>query len=247
MQTGRDDPDRFRCWRLVAVLTALAVGLALAFRLVPELDLTVSRLFHDPATGFSLAGSAAWDGVVQLNKLASFVFVTTALVLLAAAQLRGQTADILARRYWAVVLLLYLLGPGLLVNGLLKRVYGRARPVQIEAFGGDGPFTAAWQVSDYCHSGCSFVSAEVAVGTALAVGLGIGAFWFAGRPVARWFRALSLSALGLLLLTAVQRVGSGRHFLSDVIFAALLVAALGVALACLLRPRASDQPTGPAR
>ncbi len=79
-------------------------------------------------------------------------------------------------------------GPRRLVNGLLKRSFGRARPVQIRPFGGDGPFTQAWEVSDYCQSACSFVSAEVAEGNGAISGPDIGALWFAGAPAARIFR-----------------------------------------------------------
>jgi lipid A 4'-phosphatase len=218
---------------LVALAAAIAVG-ALVFTLWPGLDLGVSRLAYRPGAGFVLADRPVWDAVVLAGKVASILYVTAALVLLPASLLRR--ADPAVARYWGLVILLYLIGPGLMVNGALKRGFGRARPDQIELFGGDGPFTAAWQVSGYCRSACSFVSAEVAAGTALTIGLALGALWFAGRPAARLFRRLALAALALLVLTALQRIGSGRHFLSDVVFAALLVAALGAALACLLRP-----------
>lgn len=227
------------CWRTLGVLALLSASLVLLFQVWPELDLTISRLFYDPASGFLLAGDKTWDGVVLLNKLASFAFLGLAIIGLGIALLQRGKVGTLGLRYWMVVILIYALGPGLLVNGLLKRIYGRARPVQIEAFGGDGPFSAAWIVSDYCRSACSFVSAEVATGSALTIGLVIGAYWFAGRPIATVFRGTSLASVGLLAATAVQRVGSGRHFLSDVLFAAILVIALGTALACLLRQRAA--------
>lgn len=239
MQIGRDDTRPFGCGRALAVVAVLAAGFALAFGVSPELDLTVARLFHDPATGFTLAGHWAWDGVILANKAASYIFTVAALVLLPAALLRRGNVDIVALRYLVFVILLYLIGPGVLVNGILKRVYGRARPVQIAAFGGDGPFVGPWEVSEYCRSACSFVSAEVASGTALTVGLAIGALWFARRPVAPLFRVPALVSLALLLLTAVQRIGSGRHYLSDVIFSVLLVAALGIGLSCLLWPQSA--------
>ena len=226
------------CWRTQAVLSLLGVGSALLFMLWPELDLTVSWLFYDPASGFSLAGETIWDGTVLANKATSFAFVSMAIIGWVFALFQWSNADKVGLRYWMVIILIYALGPGVLVNGLLKRIYGRARPVQIEAFGGDGPFAAAWVISDYCRSACSFVSAEVAAGSALTIGLAIGARWFADRPISTVFRIASLASVGLLVLTAVQRVGSGRHFLSDVLFAAIPVMALGTALGCMLRPRA---------
>jgi lipid A 4'-phosphatase len=223
--------------RALAVLLVLTAVLALAFRFWPGLDLMASGLFHDPTEGFLLAGKGFWESVIVANKAASFAYLCVALVLLPFSLWLGRGGPQGTARYWGMVILLYLAGPGILVNGLLKRSFGRARPVNVEIFGGDGPFTAAWEVSDYCRAACSFVSAEVAAGTALTVGLALGTLWFAGRPVARLFSGLAVLSLGLLVLTAVERIGSGRHFLSDVVFAALSTAAISVGLACLLWPR----------
>lgn len=236
MPAASPEPGRTSCILALALLAVTAALCAALFVLYPTLDLTVAGLFHSPGTGFALSGRPFWDGVLHANKAASLVFLVAALVLLPVGLLRQNDDSLLWVRYWGLVVLIYLLGPGVLVNGILKRVFGRARPEQIELFGGDGSFTAAWVVSDYCRSACSFVSAEVAVATTLAVGLGLGAIWFHHRPVARLFRSLAVTSPILLLLTALQRLGSGRHFLSDLVFAALPVMALGIALACFLRP-----------
>ena len=227
-------PNLVRALVLLAVLGALSATL---FVLWPTFDLTVAALFYSPGTGFALSGRPFWEGVRIASGSASFVFVVLALVLLPAGLLRRNEDSHLWVRYWGLVLLTYLLGLGVMVNGILKRVFGRARPEQIKPFGGDGPFTAAWEISHYCRSACSFVSAEVAAAAALAVGLKIGAIWFRHRPVARLFRSLAVGACVLLFLIAVQRLGSGRHFLSDAVFAALMVMALGIGLACMLRQR----------
>lgn len=234
----------FRCgWALpgLAVLTAF---MTLVFHFWPGLDLTVSGFFYDPAAGFLLASQGFWDSVIVANKVASFAYLVAALVLLPVSLSLGRGESQFTARYWGMVILPYLAGPGVLVNGLLKRSFGRARPVSLEIFGGDGPFTAAWEVSDYCRAACSFVSAEVAAGTALTVGLALGTLWFAGRPVARLFSGLAVLSLGLLVMTAVERIGSGRHFLSDIEFPALPVTALGLGLACLIWRSADTSSAG---
>ncbi|WP_084450740.1 phosphatase PAP2 family protein [Gemmobacter nectariphilus] len=243
MPTAKDDTQG--CVRWLIGLAVLAAVLAVLFRVVPAVDLQLARLFYSPGAGFALAGAPVWDAVLMSNKLASGLFVAVALILLAIGIVRRNR---LWRQYWGLVIALYLLGPGLIVNGTLKPLIGRARPLQIAEFGGDGPFTAAWQLSGYCRVGCSFVSAETSVATALVLLLIVGIGWFAGRPAARWFRILLWPALALLGLTAIQRLGSGFHFLSDVIFAALIVVMLGTALACWMRPRARNADTqGPTR
>lgn len=243
MPPGRTELASVACGRALAVVLALIVVFTLLFRLWPGLDLTVARLFHDPATGMILAGQPVWQGVLMLEKLAAGGFAVAALGLLPLSLWRRGGRDVLAARFWGLVILLYGLGLGVLVNGLMKRGFGRPRPAQIEAFGGDAPFIPAWQVSDYCHSACSFVSAEVGAAAILSFGLMLGALWFAARPGARLWRGLSWLSFVLLVLTAIERIGSGRHFLSDVIFAALLIVALGLGLACLLRPRADAFPS----
>jgi lipid A 4'-phosphatase len=245
MQNPKAEAFPWSLGRALAALLVLTAVLALIFRLWPGLDLLASGLFHDPAAGFLLKGRGFWDGVIVANKAASFAFLGVAVVLLPVSLWLGRGEPQFAARYWALVILLYLAGPGVLVNGLLKRSFGRARPVSIVLFGGDGPFTAAWQVSDYCRAACSFVSAEVAAGTALSVGLALGAVWFSGRRIARLFGGFSLLSLGLLVLTAVERIGSGRHFLSDVVFAALPVAAIGLGLAWLMWPRPAASAIAP--
>ena len=109
---------------LVALAAAIAVG-ALVFTLWPGLDLGVSRLAYRPGAGFVLADRPVWDAVVLAGKVASILYVTAALVLLPASLLRR--ADPAVARYWGLVILLYLIGPGLMVNGALKRGFGRAR------------------------------------------------------------------------------------------------------------------------
>ena len=54
------------------------------------------------------------------------------------------------------------LGPGLLVNVLLKDHWGRPRPVDVTQFGGDQHFVAWWDPRGECPNNCSFVSGDVA-------------------------------------------------------------------------------------
>ncbi|QLQ19882.1 MAG: phosphatase PAP2 family protein [Exiguobacterium profundum] len=59
------------------------------------------------------------------------------------------------------VLAVYALGTGVLVHGLLKAYWGRARPAQVTEFGGIAAFTPPWLISQECTRNCSFVSGEV--------------------------------------------------------------------------------------
>ena len=105
------------------------------------------------------------------------------------------------------------LGPGLLVNVVLKEHWGRPRPIDVTQFGGSQHFVAWWDPRGECPGNCSFVSGDVS-----------GAFWTmapAALAPPQW-RALAYgAALALGAGMAAIRVMAGGHFLSDVIFAGL--------------------------
>jgi lipid A 4'-phosphatase len=103
--------------------------------------------------------------------------------------------------------LVLILGVGLVVNVIFKDSFGRARPRDIEEFGGSKQFTPAFFLSDQCDTNCSFSSGEGAAGFfSLALALALSRR-----------RAALLVALGLGGLVSFLRVASGAHFFSDIV------------------------------
>jgi membrane-associated phospholipid phosphatase len=196
--------------------TLLAAGAFVAF---PGIDLAVSGWFGDLALGFPLAGSVA------IGALRSLLLAATGGVLLAAftAALLGA----FSRAWRPFVLSAFALGPGLLVNGVIKRMSGRVRPINVEAFGGPLPFQPAFDFSGPCGSGCSFVSAETA-----AVGVAMMCLVLVAAPRLgpRSRRAVTVLAVLSVLVVAAIRVSFGAHFLSDVLGSIVLMSALVPAL-----------------
>lgn len=209
-------------WRFPLLLITLAV----IFLVFPEIDLAVSRLFYVPGRGFPWS-EAAWVKAIYavapwlLNGLA----VASALALLLSLWPRY--------RHWlrpAAYVMAVVLGVQLIGGELLKDEWGRARPHQIREFGGSATFTPAWLLSDQCQRNCSFVSGHAS-----------GAFaWMALAWVFPRRRRLWL-ALGLAWgsMVSLVRLMQGGHFLSDVVFAGLLVYLIADLLARLIlhRPR----------
>jgi lipid A 4'-phosphatase len=135
----------------------------------------------------------------------------------------------LPRRIWVFVLVLYTLGPGLLVDVVLKPAWGRARPANVLEFGGTLDFTPPTQIADECARNCSFVSGEVSGAVALAVALMLILTHLRDRMTGMVYRITVVLVMAVPVLIALQRIAAGRHFLSDAIFAALftlLVAAI---------------------
>jgi len=136
-----------------------------------------------------------------------------------ASSLFLEVKGLASRNAFLFVALSYAVGPGLFVNGVLKEFSGRARPSQIEQFGGHALFTPAFVFTDQCAHNCSFTAGDPSIGFALIV----FALLF---PRLR----LPLTILSLLVgfgLGAI-RIMQGGHFLSDVFSTAF------VTIACVM-------------
>lgn len=190
----------------------LFVAVADLWLLFPQTDLAVSRLFAAPDGGFPARGMP-WEQLVygSIDK----VLVVLGLALLAAwgiARWRRIRNPRVGGRQLLFLLLLLALVPGLLVNQVFKEHWGRARPVQLETFGGNRSFTPAFVRSD--QGGGSFPSGHVAAAAwvvAVAITLyGVKSLW-------------TLLAWLYLLAMALARIAAGGHFISDAVTAALLV------------------------
>jgi hypothetical protein len=123
-------------------------GVGLIFTLLPQLDLAASSLFYTPGVGFAARGT--WfERLVHQSTYWFLVLGTPALVGLWLAHRRGWLRGFgIGGRDLAFLLLVLVLGPGLLVNGILKEHWGRVRPLNCQEFGGTGVFTPAFVPSD---------------------------------------------------------------------------------------------------
>ena len=100
----------------------------------------------------------------------------------------------------------------LVVNVVLKNMWGRARPNDVSYFNGFQDFTPWYKISDACSSNCSFVSGDSSVGFFLIV------FYFITKKNAYLYLGLILgSLLGFI------RIAAGGHFFSDIIFSQIVV------------------------
>jgi len=228
----------------IAVLAAALAVLAVW----PRTDIAVSALFFDPVKGFALNGHPVAEAVRRTIWNLSIVLLAAALVGLVAALLRRRPVAGLPARVWGFIVGLYAIGPGLLVETLFKGHWGRARPSELVEFGGTAGFTPFWQPADQCSRNCSFVAGEAAGAMALAIALAVVLAWAAARLPRPARIAARAVIVALPLLAAVQRLGAGRHFLSDILAAWLVIGLVAVVLAGFLRPlpgpvdKATDSP-----
>ena len=130
---------------------------------------------------------------------------------------KPRPGGVLTGRRFLFLALSFALGPGLVVNGVLKEVSHRPRPAQIVEFGGTSAFRPWYAVDGACAHNCSFASGEVA-----------GATWLfapASLLPPPW-RAPALALASLVTVAvATLRMAFGGHFASDAAAAVLVTLA----------------------
>jgi lipid A 4'-phosphatase len=202
--------------KAAGVYGALWMLIAALFLLMPGIDLATSHLFYDGAQGFFLAGWLPLRAVE--GSVPWIVRLMIALAVIAAGwlALAGRPLWRLDRKTLIFLVAAIALGPGLIANTVLKDHWGRARPAQITEFGGARQYTAAPLPAAQCERNCAFVSGHAALGFSL-VSFAL-LLPFGGRR-----KVAIAAALGFGALVGLVRIAAGRHFLSDVVYAGLIV------------------------
>ena len=194
------------------------VALLLPFMVFPGIDLTVSGWFYQPGAGFYLKELPFFQFILKGMPAIVIGAAAYVLVLGVAGAALGQEFLGISKRVAAFIVLSLALGPGVVVNVILKDHWGRARPSQIAEFGGSAHFTPPLMMADQCSSNCSFSSGHGALG-----------FWviaFALLAPPRWRPLAIAAALAFGVMVGYVRIAQGGHFLSDVVVSALVVVSL---------------------
>lgn len=189
-------------------IVAGSVAVALVPTLWTIVDLQAAGLFIGSAASLHAVG---WWWVKLINDYVPAAFRTVILIALV-----GWLVTTLGKRgkAWrlplAFVVLAGTLGPGILVNSGFKDNWQRARPYQVEPFGGTQQFTRAAVMTDQCNNNCSFVSGHVACGFFLASLMLVDR-----RRRVAW----GVSGVAAAWVIGFARMADGAHWLSDVLWA----------------------------
>lgn len=193
----------------IIAAAGFVAALSVLFLVVPEFDLVASQAFYPPGRGFFLGGDRA---LIAFRYSADWLVALAVVLLLASVAVklaRPDRASPIAPNLVLFLLSSLILGPGLLVNVILKDHWGRPRPSMIAAFGGSSPYVPVWEITSFCSRNCSFVAGEPSA-----------AVWLIGAALVlprRWRLPGAIVAGVYAVLIGVNRIAFGGHFLSDVL------------------------------
>ena len=216
---------RYRNWRWplgpVRTMLMITVALSALFLLFPGLDVWFSGLFYDPDAGFPAARVPALRWLRQLADAIIWAAAIAVILSVLVKLMLPDTRSLIKPRAALFLGSTLIVGPGLLVNGLLKANWGRPRPIAVEEFGGYLPFVEVWRISGLCDGNCSLVSGEASSAIwLLALALVV--------PIA-WRNRVAAATLILAAVFSINRVAFGAHLISDVVLSwalTLLVVAI---------------------
>jgi len=198
----------------LAVLIGIAVATIALFN-GTDLDLVAARAYYRPESDepWPLARGTFWALLYH-----SAPWVTGSLALAGAALLVAGVRHP-SRQRWRVhggfILLAVILGPGLVINGVLKDHWGRPRPRQLAEFGGLFEYQPPLIKAD--TPGRSFPCGHCSVGYLYGLG-----WWLWRRSHPRRARFSLAAGITIGTLLGLGRMAAGGHFLSDAIWSALI-------------------------
>lgn len=206
---------------IIELITALflAALTTLIFWLT-DWDLQLASLFYhpeNPADPWPLQHAPILKALFDY----AFPFTVTAGVLALLVFLFSHLHDRAHRyRYQALyVLLVIALGPGLVVNLIVKDHWGRPRPVHVQEFGGTFTYVPPAKIGHTTDK--SFVCGHCSVGYAF-----FAVYFLAQNHKAVYF----CMTLALAWLMGFTRMTAGGHFVSDILWSGYLVFLVAYAL-----------------
>ena len=191
----------------------------LLFFLFPNLDIHFSKLFFYEEKFIS-------EKYIFVKNLRSFlkdlmVFISVFSLLLIVAGILLKKKVFFFKRRTKLILLGFIVGPvigcGLIANFYFKDNWGRARPINIQEFGGDKIYAKPFTISDQCKKNCSWIGGEASA-----------AFSFITGTIILKNPIYLIINLIFGIVVSLCRIAMGGHFLSDNIFAMIFMIYLAI-------------------
>ncbi len=203
---------------IISLITLSFIGWIL------ELDQNIASAVYSPDKGWEGAFETFWRWLYVVAPWPAIAMGVGALAVLIVGFLVRDLA--VYRKEMVFLLLLLLLGPGLLVNIVLKDNVGRPRPHETIQFGGEHEYFHFWQGGTSKGRNNSFPSGHASIAFAV-----MGPWFLLRSRHGRAAKIFLASGISWGLLVGTARIFQGGHFISDVIWAGGLVYLVGGGLA----------------
>lgn len=176
-----------------------------------NIDLQVSGFFYNAQINqWPLADKNPWEFIDKWCVYPGILLGISALILSSFGLICRQ------RNRWTqgafLIAMVFLLGPGLLVNGTMKPAFSRPRPREVVQMGGEQTYEPVFGFGEKTNFNASFPSGHASIGFFLIA----PAFLF--RRKHRTRQVLLFSGLLFGCIMSLSRIVQGGHYLSDVLW-----------------------------
>ena len=205
--------NKTKTWDFVIPISLLATATLLFSKF--DWDMELQRLFYEGDTGWFLKNTQPWKFLYHNSNIPALLISVSSLILLGISFFKTSITKY--RKILIFLTFVMAIGPGLIVNTILKDNWGRPRPRNIEEFGGNYKYEKPLTI-DPASKGKSFPCGHASMGFYLMT------FFFIFRKK-RKLLAYSFLLLGIVsgCLIGMARIVQGGHFASDVVWAGGIV------------------------
>ena len=193
-----------------------------------DLDLAISRLVYFPERQFDQGETNLWRLLYLHGHIPATVIGIAGLLVFLVGFFSRRIS--LYRKISLFLVMFLIVGPGLVVNELLKEHWGRPRPLQVIDFDGKQQFLPVWH-KGVAGEGASFPSGHAAIGFYLCAPFFF--LWADGKR--RWALLILILGMSYGLLMGIGRIVQGAHFASDVLWSAGFIYLTGILFYYLFR------------
>jgi len=195
----------------IVILALILISIAINYF---DLDRGLQSKFYSQDSGWFLKNAQPWKFFYHYGNIPALIIAIGALLILALSSYRSKLN--LYSKKALYLLLVIVVGPGLLINSVLKDNWGRPRPRNITEFDGKHQFEQVLTI-DPESSGKSFPCGHA------SMGFYFFSLYFVFRKKRRKISS-ALAGFAVLWggLIGFARIVQGGHFLSDVIWSGVL-------------------------
>jgi membrane-associated PAP2 superfamily phosphatase len=213
-----------------SILIFLLGILTLVFRYT-KLDILLENYFYSPEKGWVLQYRPVWDFIYRFGIYPGYILAFCGLIMISVSYWNRKY--IRFRKASLVLVFALVVGPGIIVNLVLKDHMGRPRPREITAFGGTENYLCVCEKAKN-NEGKSFPCGHCSMGFYLAI-----PYLFYRKRNKILARSILATGIGYGILIGIARMMAGGHFASDVVWAGGLTWAAALAGFYIFRP---DKP-----